>query len=799
MADSDEPATGTAKVVVVNMYDDGVLKAIDSVSVYGIQDGEDAITVIMTNEAHALPTTDAGASGYQNSGTDIKVFRGSTPIPYGSGASTFSIATPNDTNITVGAASTVSTYIRRFANASSITSDTASIEFTITVRNTLNTATTFTKVQTLNRTRDGAVGDDAYTVLLTNDNTSVIANSSGSVTSYAGSGTEVIVYRGITKLSGLASNGTPNPSQYKVTIETNDPHIAESSTHGTLNSDNNIVFADHSSVSGQQTWGGNNTALLDYTITVRPSGGSDINFIRTQTLTKSIAGATGATGADANGVPYGLEIEFTGDASAATGSSGQTALDNAFLANDVVHVSAMSELSPEGIWVVKFVSSAGTDSIRRYNAFGSTRNSIAADSWSAHSTTIPDNLAVDGNIIALGTITSDRVETNFIDAFNIDAGNITSGSISVDRLSIDGQVEFEEKGAYWVGMQYPMSGNGFYLGNPEGSIAYTLAYEAGSGSTRKAFEVSDTKFEMYNPTIYTGTSTSTTQNAGSGNIVIPAAAVSITITTIGGGGGGGGSQSDTYDNDINGVVGGTGGETTASFTATGVGSVSISAAGGAGGANGSRAVSGGDSGGDSSAYGTGGTVGNTSATPTSAVGGNASGYGAGGGGGGGRPYGGWFNAGQDSTNPGEGGDVGSVVVRTYDVSAQTSDFNIAVNDGIGGPIGDGNVSNGGTGSPGRVYVTHIINSAKEVHLTTTDFVFNTVGSYAFANSTLNTTQSAGTTVAGSYLRATNARASSATYLAANSGDNAMTGTWRRMGYVIDPYDDGQTTLFIKIA
>jgi predicted phage tail protein len=159
MADSDEPASGGAKVVKVTMFDDSVEKATDSVSIYGIQDGEDAITVILTNEAHALPTTSGGTVTYTNSGTDIKVFKGSTALAYhASNASTFSIGTPDDTNITVGAASTVSTYTRRYAVASSITAATATISFPISVRNALGTATTFTKIQTLNKTVDGATG-----------------------------------------------------------------------------------------------------------------------------------------------------------------------------------------------------------------------------------------------------------------------------------------------------------------------------------------------------------------------------------------------------------------------------------------------------------------------------------------------------------------------------------------------------------------------------------------------------------------------------------------------------------------
>jgi hypothetical protein len=158
MADGDEPASGNAKVVKVTMYDNTVEKATDSVSVYGIQSGSDAITIIMTNETHALPTNSAGTVTYDNSGTDIKVFRGSTQLNYhASNASTFSVAA-SASNITAGAASTISSNIRRYAVHSSITAAIAAITYTITVRNALGTATTFTKLQTLNKTVDGAPG-----------------------------------------------------------------------------------------------------------------------------------------------------------------------------------------------------------------------------------------------------------------------------------------------------------------------------------------------------------------------------------------------------------------------------------------------------------------------------------------------------------------------------------------------------------------------------------------------------------------------------------------------------------------
>jgi len=47
---------------------------------------------------------------------------------------------------------------------------------------------------------------------------------------------------------------------------------------------------------------------------------------------------------------------------------------------------------------------------------------------------------IDGNLLVNGTITSDKVETDFIDAFSINADNITTGTLVANRLAINGSV-----------------------------------------------------------------------------------------------------------------------------------------------------------------------------------------------------------------------------------------------------------------------------------------------------------------------------------------------------------------------
>ena len=162
LADNDEPANSEQKVIKVNLFDDGTLVASDSVSVFGIKDGTDAITIILSNDNHSLPASDTGvvndATGYAGSGTDIRVFKGATALPHaGSGNSTFSV-TAAGTDITAGNISTISTYTAQVGPHSAMTGNEtlAKVTYTITVRNSTGVATAFTRIQSLNKTNAGA-------------------------------------------------------------------------------------------------------------------------------------------------------------------------------------------------------------------------------------------------------------------------------------------------------------------------------------------------------------------------------------------------------------------------------------------------------------------------------------------------------------------------------------------------------------------------------------------------------------------------------------------------------------------
>jgi hypothetical protein len=168
--DSLEPTNGQQKTIRIDVEQpSGTVIASDSTSIYGVKDGEDAFTTVLTNESHTIPATSTGAAKtYANSGTDIRVFRGSTPLTYDDSASpsanTFSVTAAGD-GITEATGSTnvtteefaVANDTRRFGVASAMANATtsASITFTITARNQEGTGTTITKVQTFTKGNDG--------------------------------------------------------------------------------------------------------------------------------------------------------------------------------------------------------------------------------------------------------------------------------------------------------------------------------------------------------------------------------------------------------------------------------------------------------------------------------------------------------------------------------------------------------------------------------------------------------------------------------------------------------------------
>lgn len=130
--------------------------------------------------------------------------------------------------------------------------------------------------------KQGVQGTDGYTVILTNESHTFPAENDGTVTSYVGGGTQIIVYEGATKLTH--NTGTLSDGQYKVTVSS-----TSNITAGTIstNGANNAEITAPTNMTAD-------IASITFNIEVDPSGGeSNINFTRQQSFTVAKKGAEG--------------------------------------------------------------------------------------------------------------------------------------------------------------------------------------------------------------------------------------------------------------------------------------------------------------------------------------------------------------------------------------------------------------------------------------------------------------------------------------------------------------------------
>lgn len=156
--------------------DDG--SASDSTTLEIVESFGNNITPLLTNEAHVYPASKTGVvSDITGSGTDIKVFEGSTLLDFTTSTATrgkYNIAISGNGNLTsTGAISSQGSSPVRFARVADHTpatgTDLYSIVYTITGKTSLNKSFSFSKLQTLTKSKtgsDGAEGQSAKTVEL---------------------------------------------------------------------------------------------------------------------------------------------------------------------------------------------------------------------------------------------------------------------------------------------------------------------------------------------------------------------------------------------------------------------------------------------------------------------------------------------------------------------------------------------------------------------------------------------------------------------------------------------------------
>jgi hypothetical protein len=148
----------------------------DQMTIFGLKQGSDAITISFTNDGHVLPTTSDGTVDYSNSGTDIEVFEGTNQLVYDEDSphalSSYRV-TAIGSNVDVDSSPTFDSefltsplslyspevgYVRRYGEVHNMSADSASIEFTITIRDSEGKERIFTRKQSLAKSLQGAEG-----------------------------------------------------------------------------------------------------------------------------------------------------------------------------------------------------------------------------------------------------------------------------------------------------------------------------------------------------------------------------------------------------------------------------------------------------------------------------------------------------------------------------------------------------------------------------------------------------------------------------------------------------------------
>ena len=279
--------------------------------------------------------------------------------------------------------------------------------------------------------QDGQDGQDAYTVIVTNESHTVPQASvqAGSAFDLNGSGTDILVFRGITQLTGSLSS-TLTTGKFSASF------VGDNFTPGTPTIvNNNISFADMT-VSPTEASG-------SITFTIHAEGSA--SFTKLQSFTVNQAAGSGSDGSDGDPGAAGPGITFTGvwesgRSYVGTASARDTVKEpggNGFWMARVSHNSTVSNAPP----------SSGTTSTTQWESFGASFSSVSTDILLAQDSTITRGLVIgntDGTGSFIRSATKIGLGTNSGSGFflsssgNFSFDNPTEGSfIQMDTAGIE--------------------------------------------------------------------------------------------------------------------------------------------------------------------------------------------------------------------------------------------------------------------------------------------------------------------------------------------------------------------------
>jgi hypothetical protein len=242
--------------------------------------GSSALNVILSNSTHAIPAASNGTPlDYSNSGTAIYVYEGGSRLLYdGVGTTTGTWKfTASASNITTGAV-TDSSDFATIGNHSGMTAETAAIVYTISGRTSEGIAFALEGVQTFVKARKGETIIEAF---LSNTGYVFPTDENGTITSYAGTSTEIAVYEGNTKLQ-YNGTGTTNGT-WKVVAAGNN---ITAGAPLTIVNGTDVNYPVASAMTAD-------SANLVFTITGKSSAGQAFTLTKTQAFTKNRQGVTG--------------------------------------------------------------------------------------------------------------------------------------------------------------------------------------------------------------------------------------------------------------------------------------------------------------------------------------------------------------------------------------------------------------------------------------------------------------------------------------------------------------------------
>jgi len=371
-------------------------------------------------------------------------------------------------------------------------------------------------------------GTDSYTVFLTNEAHTLPAANDGTVSSYVGSGTSVIVYKGATQLNGVTT-GTPTTGEFKVTATLTTGTIT---IGGQTSTGNPVIFADHSVMT-------TDLATITYSINVE----NLVTITKLQSLSKSKKGDTGSPGNNGNDGKRTATGLLYYQLAAATAPATPTATSYTFSTNAFAGLTTNWALGAPTF-------AAGNSNKYWYSTYTAIETTAGGDTAVPTFTTVtqaigftglvtftsPDNIS-DGSgntseIIPKGSITNHIGGANVT---TINGSKISTGTITSTKYTLLGSDTVASGSFTGGGTLFNLDNSGsirsknFYI-TPQGDAIFKGSITGGTIAIGSNFSVSNAGVVNATGATITGNITATSITATTAGSI---AGWSVTSTTLG--------------------------------------------------------------------------------------------------------------------------------------------------------------------------------------------------------------------------------------------------------------------------